>query len=464
MRYHAPREKERLKKDIYFLVLYKYLMLVPHTQLILLLACHQIMKLSRLLFHLVFIILSLAAAGQKVAEPILLWPGGAPGATGSSDEDKPAVIPFIPDPSSRNGAAVLVVPGGGFTIRAVDHEGVLVAQWLKDHGITAFLLRYRLRPLYTRNDWVKDGQRGVQYIRAHAAEYHLSADRVGAVGFSAGATLIADMALNAAAPQANAADVLDRMSPKPDFMILAYGSARIPANTDSATVAHLPPTFMYGTVEDRSSQGGMLDMYTSLYRAGVPAEVHFFQNGVHGTGFALGDPVLGQWTNLLHNWLAVNGFLTGKPQFAISGVVKLDGSPLLKGMLILTPADDPEAPSVTVYINNTGTGELGRFAVPKDQGPAEGRYKVEVRQDATRWVSNSREPFMIQMMDKQSKGTLTDADKKAWNEYLRKRDLSPSIYKQRIYSRQHPTDKRDYTIDLKEGKEVLIDVFSKDGM
>lgn len=420
-----------------------------------------IMKLPCLLFQLAFTVLSSTAIAQKLAEPILLWPGGAPGATGSSNEDKPAVIPFVPEPSKHNGAAVLVVPGGGFTIRAVDHEGVLVAQWLKDHGITAFLLRYRLRPLYTRNDWVKDGQRAVQFIRAHAAEYHVSTDRVGAVGFSAGAALIADMTLNATPAQANATDALNRVSSKPDFMILAYGSMRIPGNTDSAALASLPPTFMYGTVEDRSSQGGMLEMYMRLYRAGVPAEVHFFQNGVHGTGFALGDPVLGQWTDLLHNWLAVGGFLTGKLQVALTGAVKLDGSPLLKGMVILTPVDIREAPPVTVYINNTGTGELGRFVVPKGQGPVEGRYKVEVRQDATRWTSNSRDPFMIQMMDKQSKGTLTDADKKEWDEYLRKRDLSPSIYKQRIYAHKRPNDKEDYIIDIKEGREAMIEVFSK---
>src|SRR3982751_6939021 len=148
------------------------------------------MKLSRLFLAVVFTAASFTAVAQKLATPILLWPAGAPGATGVTDEDKPSVIPFIPEASKRNGAAVLVVPGGGNTIRAVDHEGVLVAQWLKEHGITAFLLRYRLRPIYTRNEWVRDGQRAMQYLRSHATEYGLSTDRVGAVGFSAGATLI----------------------------------------------------------------------------------------------------------------------------------------------------------------------------------------------------------------------------------------------------------------------------------
>ncbi len=419
------------------------------------------MKLTCLFFNLAFTALTSTAIGQKLAAPILLWPDGAPGATGISDEDKPAVIPFVPDASQRNGAAILVVPGGGFTIRAVDHEGVLVAQWLKEHGITAFLLRYRLRPIYGRNNWVRDGQRAMQFIRAHAPEYHISTDRVGAVGFSAGANLIPDMTVNALTGQPNAPDPLDRVSSKPDFIILGYGSMRIADMADSAIREGFPPTFMYGTVEDRSSQGGMIDMYSRLYRAHVPVEAHFFRNGIHGTGFALGDPVLGEWPHLLHNWLAVGGFLTAKPQIALSGVVKLDGAPLVKGMVILTPLTDKDAPPVTVYINNTGTGELGRFLVPKNQGPVEGSYRVEVRQDATRWISNSREPFMISMMDKQRNGTLTDADRKEWGEYLRHRDLSPSIYNQRVYAHQHPGDKRDYTVDIKKDKEILIEVFSK---
>jgi len=416
------------------------------------------MKLFCLLIAFAF---ASTAIGQKIADPILLWPNGAPGATGANDEDKPAVIPFIPDISKRNGAAVLVVPGGGFTIRAVDHEGVLVAQWFKDHGITAFLLRYRLRPLYSRNDWVKDGQRAIQYIRAHNMDYKISIDRVGAIGFSAGANLIPDMILNAIASQPDTKDLLDGFSSKPDFMILAYGSMRITEIADSLIRKSFPPTFMYGTVEDRSSQGGMIDMYSRLYRAGVPAEGHFFQNGIHGTGVALGDPVLGQWTHMLHNWMSVGGFLTSKPQISITGIVKLDGSALVNGMLILTPVGNADAPPVTVYINNTGTGELGRFLVPKNQGPVEGKYKAEVRLNATRWVSNSREPFMIQMMDKQTKGTLTETERIEWGEYLRKRDLSPSIYNQQVYVHQHPNDKKDYIIDIRDLKDLLIEVFSK---
>lgn len=405
--------------------------------------------------------LSFIAFGQQLENPILLWPDGAPGATGTSDEDKPAVIPFIPEASKRNGTAVLVVPGGGFTIRAVDHEGVLVAQWLKEQGITAFLLRYRLRPMYSREHWVNDGQRAMQYIRAHADTYHISVNRVGAVGFSAGADLIADMSLNPLEAKPDAADLLDRMPSKPNFMILGYGSMRLPESLDNATIANLPPTFMYCTVEDRGTHRGMLNMYNRMFEAGAAVEAHFFRNGIHGTGFAVGDPILGEWKHLLYNWLWAGGFLTDRPQVELNGVVKLDGEPLKKGMVILTPLDNGNNPPVIVYINNTGTGELGRFSISKDQGPVEDKYKVVVRQDATRWTSNSREPFMIDMMRKQRNRELTEADIKAWSDYIRQRDLSPSIYNQTVYAHQHPNDTKDYIINIRKGEEILVEVFSE---
>lgn len=398
---------------------------------------------------------------QKLAEPILLWPDGAPGATGTTDEDKPAIIPFIPEASKRNGAAILVIPGGGFTIRAVDHEGILVAQWLRSQGITAFVLRYRLRPLYSRTEWLRDGQRGLQYIRAHADEYQISPNRVGGVGFSAGAFLVSDLAYNPLAGKADAADPLDRVSSRPDFAILAYGSTPLPATLDQAALSGLPPFFMYGTVEDAGIMSGMADLYTSLIKAKVPVEAHFFRNGEHGSGFAIGDPILGEWTTLMKNWLAVSGFLTPKPQFTLNGVVKLDGAPLVRGMLVLTPVDDPNAPPVVAYITNTGTGEMGRFNVPANHGPVAGKYKVVVRQEATRWTSNSRDPFMISMMAKQRDNTLTEADIKAWGEFQRKRNLSPSIENQRVFARQHPGDKQDYVIEIREGKEILVEVFGK---
>lgn len=400
-------------------------------------------------------------AQSSLAAPILLWPQGAPGATGTSDEDKPAVIPFVPEKSKQNGTAVLVIPGGGFTIRAVDHEGVLVAQWLRERGITAFVLRYRLRPLYDRKDWLADGQRAIQYIRANAAQYQIDPNRVGAVGFSAGAALVADLGFNADLGDANASDPIARQSALPNFDILAYGAMAFPAAIAPERLKQVPPTFMFGTVEDAGSVNGLSTLFVDFVKNKVPVEAHFFQNGVHGSGFAVGDPILGEWPHLLWNWMQTNGLLSPKKRLALNGVVKLDGSPLLRGMIVLSPLDNPNDPPVIIYMTNTGTGELGRFSVPAEQGPVQGKYKVEVRQEATRWTSNSRDPFMIKMMAKQRDNALTEADKKEWGEFLRKRNLSPSIDGQKVFGKQRPGDGQDYVIDIVGGKEVVIEVWSR---
>jgi acetyl esterase/lipase len=408
-----------------------------------------------------FLGLIMPVSGQQLEQPILLWPGGAPGATGTTAEDMPAIIPFLPERSKLTGAAVLVIPGGGFTLRATDHEGVLVAQWLKEHGITAFLLRYRLRPIYSRNDWLLDGQRALQYIRAHSSEYHISTERLGAIGFSAGANLCADMAFSAAPGMADAADPLDQYPTNPDFLILAYGSKQLSDTISSYAKTHLPPTFIFGTAEDKGSLKGLVSLQAQLIAADVPCETHIFQQGVHGIGFGIGDPTLGEWPKLMINWLKINGILSPQKRIPLAGVVNLDGLPLVRGIVILTPVEDPNAGTLAIYITNTGTGQPGRFEVPASQGGIAGKYRVEVREEATRWTSNSRHPFMIEMRQKEIDGTLTDADIVKWSAFVRDRDLSPSINNQRVYAHRHPMDREDYIMDIQEGKDILIEVFSK---
>lgn len=406
--------------------------------------------------------ISLVVAADKPNFRVIeLWPNGAPGATGTSNEDKPAIIPMLPDAAKATGAAVLVCPGGGFTTRATDHEGVLVANWLKERGIAAFILRYRIRPLYERKDWLLDAQRALQHIRAGAKEFRIAPDRIGIIGFSAGADLAYDAALNPLSAQPDSSDAVARVSSRPDFQMLVYGASPL-RGTEAAKLAALPPAFMFCTMEDLGHVRGMSALYNDLIQARVPVEAHFFQNGEHGVGFALGDPVLGEYPSLLHRWLTQSGWLTDKPRQAISGIVKLDGTGLVRGIVTLTPVDNPNAPSVTAYITNAHTRELGSFIVDQKQGPVAGKYRVEVRQDATRWLSNSRDPVMIKMMAKQRDRALTDEDRKEWGEYIRKRDLSPSIENQRVFSQQRPKDKSGYIVEIKPGTDTLsLEVFSK---
>ena len=130
-----------------------------------------------------------------------------------SREDRPAVTAYLPSPAAATGAGIMVFPGGGFTRRCEDHEGVLVAEWLRAHGIAAFLVRYRVVPFATLKESLDDGHLAVQHVRAHAAEYGVSPRRLGAIGFSAGAVLAANVALR------------PRAGSRPDFLVLAYGDA-----------------------------------------------------------------------------------------------------------------------------------------------------------------------------------------------------------------------------------------------
>lgn len=416
----------------------------------------------RLAVFLVWLALTVPALAQKLSAPILLWPNGAPGATGTSDEDKPAIIPVLPEAAKATGAAILICPGGGFMTRATDFEGVLVANWLKERGIASFILRYRIRPLYERKDWLADAQRAMQHIRANAKEFKLDPKRLGIIGFSAGADLAYDASLNPLAPNAEAVDPLERLSSRPDFQVLVYGASPQRPATEPAKLAALPPAFMFCTLEDFGHVRGMSALYNDMIQARIPVEAHFFQNGEHGVGFALGDPVLGEYPGLMHRWLTQGGWLTDKPRLALNGVVKLDGAGLGRGIVTLTPVGNPNAPSVTAYITNAHTRELGSFIVDEKQGPVAGKYRVEVRQDSQRWLSNSRDPFMIKMQAKQRDRTLTDEDRKAWGEYIRQRNLSPSIEKQTIFKRQHPQDKTDYIVELKPGMNTLtLEVFSR---
>jgi predicted esterase len=418
---------------------------------------------SRIFCALLFLFIIFASTTPTLAAPseesspryIELWPKGAPGATGTSDEDKPAIMPYLPAAEKNTGAAILICPGGGFSNRATDHEGVLIGQWLKARGIAGFVLRYRIRPLYTPNDATLDGQRAMRFIRAHASEYRIDPNRLGIIGFSAGGELASNVVFKPAQMNSQAEDAIDRQSSTPNFLMLIYGTSPMPSPLAENTV--LPPTFMFCTAEDMGHLRGMLDVYANLIKAKASIESHFFANGEHGVGLAEGDPVLGEWPTLMYNWVRAGGFLSAEPRLAVEGTVQVDGQALPHGYVIFTPLEQKGAAPVVSYVFNT-TPALGRFSILKNQGLVPGRYRVEVRQNATRWLSNSRNEIMIRMLPKARRGELTDADRAEWNEYARKRDLSPSIDTQRIYRRQRPTDNQDYIVEIKPGIENRIDI------
>jgi acetyl esterase/lipase len=251
-----------------------------------------------------------------IPEPVLLWPEGAPGAipdsTGAfADEDKPALYPLRAPAATNTGAAFLVIPGGAFTNRGMDNEGVQIAQFLNRNGIAGFVLRYRIGPNYpSRATSTMDGQRAMRWIRAHAAEYGVNPERIGIIGFSAGAELEGDAFYNApVAGNPDAADPVDRLSAHANFSALIYGGRNITAEV--AAVA--PPTFLFNTLEDAGHLTPELSVFNAMRAAGRPVEAHWYQNGPHGTSMSLGDPQLGQWPGLMVKWLKTAGWLDAQP-------------------------------------------------------------------------------------------------------------------------------------------------------
>jgi acetyl esterase/lipase len=408
---------------------------------------------------------AVAVAAEPEPRTIELWPEGAPGARGASDEDKPAITAYLPDPARSTGTAVLICPGGGFLTRAVDHEGVLVARWFQARGVAGFVLRYRIRPIYTTEESLQDARRGLRSLRAHADGFGIDPDRIGVIGFSAGAVLAAHVALRPQPGTSDASDAVERQPSRAAFQVLAYGSPGLlgPAGrADSSAQEPMrwgaaPPTFLFCTTEDAAIARGMTDLYANLARAGIPVEAHFFARGVHGVGLAQGDPVRGVWPELMWTWLRAGGLLTRAPRVAIRGVVTLDGEPLARGTVIFTPLEVPAAPPVVALVFNTGPVR-GEFMVPASQGPTPGRYRVEVRQDAARWVSNARDPVIGRLAAKMKGGTITDDERREWVAYARKRDLAPSLGDQRVFRARHPGDRTDMIVEFKAGGESRVDV------
>ncbi|MDB5384859.1 MAG: axeA1 4 [Planctomycetaceae bacterium] len=328
--------------------------------------------------------------------PTPLWPGDVPNALGKAEPDTPSVRIYQPPKDKSNGTGVVICPGGGYGIIAMDHEGSQVAKFLNSRGITAFVLRYRLAP-YRHPIPLNDAQRAIRYARANAESLGLSSKRIGVMGFSAGGHLASTAATHFDAGKLDAVDPVDRVSCRPDFAILGYpvislnadfahkGSSKnlLGDNPDPALLDSLsndkqvtketPPTFLFHTAEDTGvPPENSLAFFSALRKAKVPAELHIYQHGPHGVGLAPGDPALNTWKDRLIDWLRQNCLLADGDRAAISGTVNLNGMPLKWGQITLQSHDSVNAPIVFAMVHN------GKFSVPQDHGALSGKYRVSV--------------------------------------------------------------------------------------
>jgi acetyl esterase/lipase len=282
-----------------------------------------------------------ATAGDNNAflgiQTIRLWPGDAPEAKGKDCQDTPTLTIFEPQQGHDNGSAVVVLPGGGYGGLAANLEGRQVADWFTARGFRAFVLSYRLSSQgYLLPVPLLDARRAIQTVRARARDYFIAPNRIVIIGFSAGGHLAALSATQFVPGKPDAEDPIDRVSSRPDYLVLGYPwigaissdtshltycksfdvmdkceALRAAYSPDLFVTKDTPPTFWFHTFNDETvpvEQG--LRFYEALVKAGVPAEGHIFANGPHGTGLGKADAALDQWPNLLEIWLRAQGLLT----------------------------------------------------------------------------------------------------------------------------------------------------------
>ena len=274
---------------------------------------------------LLFAALSSLTLAEDLPKALPLWPNGAPGSEARAHEPEkqdgsnvtnvhnPSITPYLPT-TDNTGVAVIIAPGGGHSKLCLGHEGYALAEWFRDHGIAAFVLKYRLardkesNAAYTIQDHaMADTRRALRTVRSRAAEWGIKPDRIGIMGFSAGGELAAFAAMKSDAGKADAADAIERSSCLPDFQALIY-----PGTSDLFTVEKgMPPLFIACGYSDRPDiSQGMASLYLKYKEAGVKAELHIFSNVGHGFGYRVGTTTgFGAWPFRFREWLEDSGLL-----------------------------------------------------------------------------------------------------------------------------------------------------------
>jgi len=226
-------------------------------------------------------------------------------------------------PQGRNtGAAVVVFPGGGYNVLAIDLEGTEVCDWLTSKGITCVLLKYRVPcvkvgPYRDCLTALQDAQRTVGLIRSQAAQWHIDPRKIGVLGFSAGGHMVVAISTHFEKRLYPAVDAADKESCRPDFAVALYpGHLAVPEkdfalNPDIQVTSATPPTFLLQAEDDPVDPvENSLVYYSALRKAGVPAEMHVYVKGGHAFGLRPTDSPITRWPQLVETWLAAIGMIS----------------------------------------------------------------------------------------------------------------------------------------------------------
>jgi acetyl esterase/lipase len=263
-----------------------------------------------------------------------LWPHGAPGARPSSGSEvdttttkdtliagKPVVrlgnvstptLTIYAPPQKNSGAAVVVFPGGSYRILAIDLEGTEVCDWLNTVGITCLLVKYRVPdsgPYPKSSAALQDAQRALRIVRSHADQWHIDAQRIGVLGFSAGAHLAAALSTHFDQRLYDPMDASDKVSCRPDFAVIIYpgylalAEQSFAPNPEIHVTSQTPPSFIVQAEDDPVHVENSTVYFLALKNAKVPAEMHLYANGGHGYGLRRTDLPITDWPKLVQTWL-----------------------------------------------------------------------------------------------------------------------------------------------------------------
>ena len=277
--------------------------------------------MKKFIVLIALVMISFLGLGQN-PEPVYLWPGQVPGETGNkhepvqtpnkdrnvtrlTDVTNPAFFVYKPSKEKKNGAGMVVCPGGGYSILAFDLEGTEIAEWLTKQGFTAFVLQYRVPK--KQEEALMDVQRAIRLIRNGAASFGIQPNKLGVMGFSAGGSLSARASTLYEKKSYTPIDKADSASCRPDFTLLIY-PAYLDLGTNRALTPELivnkstPPMFIFATADDNYSNSALV-MTTALRDAKVPVEMHLLAKGGHGYGLRTGNIAAETWPKLSEIWL-----------------------------------------------------------------------------------------------------------------------------------------------------------------
>ncbi len=217
----------------------------------------------------------------------------------------PTLTIFEPEESKKNGASVIINPGGGYHILAANLEGDEIAEWLKNLGYTAFVLHYRVPD--QRDGALQDLQRALRIVRSNAKKWQLDPAKIGVMGFSAGGSLSARASTQFTKETYSKIDAIDNESSRPDFALLIYPAYLDQGENRTLTEelyvnSETPPMFLFVTADDSHANSSLV-MAAALRDAKVPVELHMMPYGGHGYGLRNGKPAAESWPKLAEIWM-----------------------------------------------------------------------------------------------------------------------------------------------------------------